>query len=280
MTILMMKAKNVMSGIKNGMTLEDFCEKYQCSADEFGERLKQIYGHNKKQLKNCIDQIAANQKKARKETEPDKAEETRDVDDDVDGAAGKEMPSAASKEVELLSLTELEKRQSQHVMALESEHKTLATEHRALKNSLRGISDSIDRLMGEFRRYHNEFEEILSRNAIVEARMNEVSAEWNEEIAALTDTRNMIEELSTVTLCVYASGEITPMDGCEVTLSDAGWETTREVLLLDDACQELRLKDISVLARLLVIAEHADCKLEVVCDNDELEAAFWKLRAK
>ena len=67
MEITMLKAKGVMVGIKNGMTRDDFCTKYRCSSDELDDRLKQLYGHNKKQLKSCCDQIAANQKKARKE---------------------------------------------------------------------------------------------------------------------------------------------------------------------------------------------------------------------
>ena len=67
MDLTMMKPKNVAVGIKNGMTLTNFCEKYQCSSEEFEDRMKQIYGHNKRQLKNCFVQIAANEKKARKE---------------------------------------------------------------------------------------------------------------------------------------------------------------------------------------------------------------------
>lgn len=249
----MMQAKNVMAGIKNGMTLEDFCEKYQCDSEQFRERMGQIYGHNKKHLKKCLDQIAANEKKARKEAEV----ATNDVAECTEVV---EASAADLRMTELMDLTSLEVRQSQNVMMLESEHKALATEHRALRSRLRELSGSIDQLMAEFQRYHQEFEGILSRNAEVETRMNEISAEWNVEREALCATRERIEELSTLTLCVYASGEIAPMEGCEreCVLNDSDWEMTRDVLLLRDECQELRLKDISVLARLLMIVEHAD----------------------
>ena len=190
-----------------------------------------------------------------------------------------EASAAELRMTELMDLTSLETRQSKQVMALESEHKDLAAEHRALRSRLRELSGSIDQLMAEFQRYHQEFESILSRNAVVEARMNEISAEWSVEREALRATRERIEELSTLTLCVYASGEIAPMDGCEFTLNDSDWESTREVLLLRDECQELRVKDVGVLARLLMIVKHADCKVEVVCDDDKLEKAFRLLRA-
>ena len=108
--------------------------------------------------------------------------------------------------------------------------------------------------------------------------MNEITAEWNVERATLSDTRSRIEELSVVTLCVYDSGEISLMDNCDVELDDSGWKSRRDILLTLDECLELRRKDIGTLARLLKIVEHLDCKVEVACDNSELENAFQKLR--
>lgn len=282
MDLTMMKPKNVAVGIKNGMTLTSFCEKYQCSSEEFEERMKQIYGHNKRQLKNCFVQIAANEKKARKEVGAVEVNETADSTEvnEATSDTDEKLEPAMSRRVEMVYLTELEEQQSQRVMALESEHKELATEHRSLKSSLRTLGENIDRLMSEFQAYHQEFEEILSRNSIVEARMNEITSEWNTERAALADTRARIEELSVVTLSVYASGEIAPMDGFEIELDDSGWESTRELLLMEDDCQELRLKDIATLARLLMIAEHAEYKIEAMCDNAELEITFRKMQSK
>ncbi len=280
MNITLMKAKNVAVGIKNGMTSDDFCNKYQCSLDEFQERVKQLYGHNKKQLKNCFVQITANEKKARKE--PVEVEDANESAESTKPVAEEQSPEKVSKRrtVELAYLAELEDQQSRRVMTLESEHKELSAEHRSLKMSLRKLSDNIDKLMTEFQTHYQEFEEILSRNSEVEARMSEITAEWTLERTALSDTRSQIEELSVVTLCVYASGEISPIDGCEIDLDDSGWESTKEVLLVKDDCQELRLKDITTLAKLLMIVEHADSKIEAICDNAELEAAFQKMRSK
>ena len=280
MDITMMKTKTVMVGIKNGMTLDDFCQKYQCSSEAFEERMKQIYGHNKKQLKHCFTQIVANEKKARKEAETDETEEVAEVTEVSETTEEEQVPVSMSRSEELKCLAELEKQQVQSVVAKESEHKELAAEHRSYKTSLRELRDKIDKMMVEFQHYHQEFEEILSKNAVVEARMNEISAEWNTERTALADTRSRIEELSVVTLSVYNSGEISQIDGPEIELDDAGWDSTREVLLTEDECQELRLKDITTLAKLLMIAEHSDRKIEAMCDNTELEIAFRKLRSK
>lgn len=280
MDITMMKTKTVMVGIKNGMTLDDFCQKYQCSSEAFEERMKQIYGHNKKQLKHCFTQIVANEKKARKEAETDETEEVAEVTEVSETTEEDQVPVSMSRSEELKYLAELEKQQVQSVVAIESEHKELAAEHRLYKTSLRELRDKIDKMMVEFQHYHQEFEEILSKNAVVEARMNEISAEWNTERTALADTRSRIEELSVVTLSVYNSGEISQIDGPEIELDDAGWDSTREVLLTEDECQELRLKDITTLAKLLMIAEHSDRKIEAMCDNAELEIAFRKLRSK
>ena len=286
MELVMMKAKNVAVGVKNGMTRADFCEKYQCNSDEFDERMEQLYSHNKKQLKDYFAKIEANEKKARKEIDPAEKEESPETVEDaiigetVSTVESESAPEGKSRSVELKYLAELEEQQSQRVMDLESEHKALATEHRSLKNSLRKLSKDIDDLMSKFQSNHQKFEEILSRNEVVEARMNEITKEWGVERTALEDTRSRIEELSVVTLCVYDSGEIAPMDGYETELDDSGWESTREALLAKDECQELRLKDITTLAKLLAIVEHADCKIEAMCDNAELEMAFRMLRSE
>ena len=221
-----------------------------------------------------------NEKKARKEAEADETEEVAEVTEVSETTEEEQVPVSMSRCEELECLAELEKQQVQSVVAKESEHKELAAEHRSYKTSLQELRDKIDKMMVEFQHYHQEFEEILSKNAVVEARMNEISAEWNTERTALADTRSRIEELSVVTLSVYNSGEISQIDGPEIELDDAGWDSTREVLLTEDECQELRLKDITTLAKLLMIAEHSDRKIEAMCDNAELEIAFRKLRSK
>ena len=286
----MMKAKNVVVGLKNGMTIESFCKKYQCSPEEFEERLKQLYGHNRKQLKSCFDELAANEKKAKRgpaKTE-DSAEST-EIAETVDARENEGEQTTVEEQAavedntrqgKLKKFIELEDRQSRHVMALESKYMDLATEHRALRTSLRNLAEHIDELRSRCELYEVEFEKCLSRNAEVETQMKETSAEWNAERAILAETRRQIEELSVVTLCVYDSGEITILDECEVDveLDDSGWKVRRDYLLSLEECQELRLRDISTLAKLLKIAEHIECKVEVVCDNSELEKAFQKLR--
>lgn len=282
MEITMMKAKNVMVGIKNGMTLDDFREKYQCTPDEFYERMKQLFGHNKKQLKSCVSQIEANQKKQRKETVSecamDRVEGTEDADKAEVVESVMSKPVETSRNDELTYLIKFEKEQTQRVMDLESEHKGLAARHRQLKNSLRVLSDNIDRMMSEFQQYHQELDEILSQNATIEAQMNEITAKWATERTILHDTRRRIDNLSTVTLGVCRSGEIVHLDESKIELDDTGWQSARENLLMKDECQELRLKDIGTLARLLMIVEHLDYEVKIECDSSELEDAFKKLR--
>ena len=273
-----MKAKSVMVGIKSGMTLEDFCRKYQCSSEDFDKRLRQIYSHDKRQLRSCVAMIEANRKKPRKK---DTEKNTNVVTAVTVTQSGTEEQSSGSKSRRdvLADLAEKEKQLSRHVMDLESKFATLAGTHRSLRASLRKLGDRIDKLMEECRKYQDEFETCLSNNAKVEAQMKETSEEWKAERAVLAETRRQIEELSVVTLSVYASGEISTIDGSsEVELDDSGWESAREELLVMDECQELRLKDIGTLARLLKIVEHLDCKVDVVCDSSELESVFQKLR--
>jgi hypothetical protein len=177
MDITTMKTKTVMVGIKNGMTLDDFCQKYQCSSEAFEERMKQIYGHSKKQLKHCFTQIVANEKKARKEAETDETEEVAEVTEVSETTEEEQVPVSMSRSEELECLAELEKQQVQSVVAKESEHKELAAEHRLYKTSLRELRDKIDKMMVEFQHYHQRHRSDRCRILLLPSREDYIHGE-------------------------------------------------------------------------------------------------------
>ncbi len=275
MEIKQLTAASVVNGIKNNMTIDDFCRKYQCTPESFRDRLGQIYSHDQRNLKRRLSEIEANGKKPRKRSTDAKLDPVgTELDDSQTGTKQDENTN-------LKKLRELENEQSGHLIALESKYQELASKHRASKTSLQNLSEKIDKLMLELKKLQETFEEILESNSSIEASMNEISEEWGSVRSQLDVTRKKIQELMTVTLCVYASGEIAPMDGRKIELDDSGWKSIRDELLMSDECQELRIKEVTTLGRLLAIVKNAGregFEIEVICDSSELEKAFQKLK--
>ena len=275
MEITQLTAASVVNGIKNNMTIDDFCRKYQCTPERFRQRMKQIYSHDQKNLKHRLSEIEANEKKPRKKSTEAKLDPVgTELDDSQTG-------TKQDENTDLKKLRVFENEQSGYLMALESKYQELASKHRASKTSLQNLSEKIDKLMLELKKLQETFEEILESNSSIEASMNKISEEWRSVRSRLVDTRKKIQELTTVTLCVYASGEIAPMDGRKIELDDSGWKGIRDELLMSDECQELRIKDVATLGRLLAIVKNVEkegFKIEVICDSSELEKVFQKLR--
>ena len=68
--------KKVRCGIKNGMTMDDFCKRYECTPEELETRIGHLFTV-KGAAKQVLSEIAANSKKPRSKTKPE--EETAPV---------------------------------------------------------------------------------------------------------------------------------------------------------------------------------------------------------
>ena len=65
MDIKMLQSRNLNDCIKKGMTMGDFCEKYECSEEELIAQIGNLYSRNPSKAKEQISRIEANAKKAR-----------------------------------------------------------------------------------------------------------------------------------------------------------------------------------------------------------------------
>ena len=295
MAISRLDAKGVLLGIKNGMTVDDFCTKYQCSSEELITRIHQIYNRSEKIAKKHIAAIIANEKNARKtpnateDAEADGAglaEETPvempEVNWAEEPAEASETQGVAGSETALEQAEKEAEALSQEIMDIEVKwRRDYTPKHLDFISELREINSEMKELITRYKKLCSRYESVVNRDNEVIQQMNELMADRREKVAQLAEIRQRIVELKAVSLCVYASGEIATLEERDIVLDDSGYLELYNELLEREECQELRLKDIKALARLLCIVKNLGDITVSACmfDNDELDKAYKVLSA-
>ena len=286
MDIKMLMPRNLNDGIKKGMTMGDFCEKYECSEEELIAQIGNLYSRNSSKAKEYISKIEANAKKARpKKVEPEAKEAdeaaTAETESAPDGLATTEsIPSAeavVSEQItELEELKHSEASLSREVMDLEAEHESFASQHRNCLAKLRGLRDEIAQLEELYSAKCEECDSIIQENNAYVEQMNNVSAKLSDRRAVLDETRLKIAGLDKLIMFVYSGGEIYIND----SRVDEGIELNEEFYMeLRDKpeCEELRQREIKTLTKMLTFAKSSTLTVEVTCENEDLEIAYLEL---
>lgn len=284
MRLSTLKARGLRDAIKNGKTVEDICGKYQCTPNELFERIGRIYVHDDKKVKEMINRLETNGSGRKRKSTMHAVEETEEIielDSDSD-----KNPSAAAKSADevvadavdgLERLRLIEARQSREVMDLESQHKSLRGQHIGCLRQLRDISDAIEQIRADFKQKCDEFDKIAVECNEFGRQMNDISARRREKLVALEETRQKIEELSRLTIFVYDDGDIVISDNQVVIPDDAESKNLFDELCEKTECEELKLREIRTLAKMIIIARSSSLDVEIVCDNETLEKTYSSL---
>ena len=281
MDIKMLKAKNLQDGLKRGMTVSDFCEKYDCSPEELEIQIGNLYKYNTSKAKEFMDQMEANSKKARpKKVEPEV--QTEAVEDEcitvVEAEVEEESVPTTETVVsvhtaELEELENSDKILSREVMDLEAQHEDLSNQHRGCLNQIREIRKELVEIEAAYNAKCIQCESIIQDNNDVVAQMNDISAKLREKRAVLDETRQKIAELKKLTVFVYSDGGIYVNDARvdEDILLD---EVLFGELLAKPECEELKLKEVKTLTKMLTFARSSTLPVEVTCENEDLEIVY------
>ena len=263
-------AKKLQCCIKNGLTPEEVAEKFQLTDDELKERIKQFYkaGDGTK-AQVVYGQLEANRKKAhcRKTTskkDTEKPVEVPEVVEEVAAPVKTDLLSDYLKEEEALS---------KEVINLEGQHKGLKAKRKVCLDDLRKLQEQARNLKASLQKVKDEYDAIASKADAIAEEMNAVSTHLQPKRAALEEVRQKIESARTIAICVSEDGTIEAPDNPELSLEPDDWESLKTDLANREECLDLRLRDISTLARLLKICEQIE-KVSLICDNPELEKAF------
>lgn len=253
-----LQKKNVRACAKNGWSTVDFCDKYRCTEDEFVARVNQIF-KDEKSAKECLDKIAGNAGKRR----PKSKTEAKKPND--------ELKTLKTEEATLIK----------EAMKLEKEWYDLKERHRERRQDLRDKLNELKTLRADIEKEKKKTEKLIQRSSKVVDSMNGIAAKYKEKVSALDETRELIKKMSKVTLCVFDDGIITNYeDSSSATLDDNGHENIYTELVKSEYCDNLRQREVKVLARLLAMSENSALEVDVICDSKELEEAFGTLKKR
>ena len=268
-----LNGKKVKIGIKNGMTVQDFCTKYECTPDELRERINQLFTV-KDTSRQVWNEILANEKKPKAAKAP--------VEENVSDAP--EVTEEVTKEevaddiLDTLTDEELDVLQAEYsgsLIALEKRYKALWQERDEGRKEYKMVNEDIELLKKEFEAKVHKANKIISRDKELESEMKDVYLEYHEIQAALEAIRARIEELSKIVLCVYGNREIAPFDETvEITLDDAGHDELFGHLREQEEAEDFRPKDVRVVARLIRIVANLGTPVEIIFEDEEVKMAY------
>ncbi len=270
--------KKVRMGIKNGMTMDDFCQKYECDSAELIVRIGKLFTVNDDARRILADILANGKKpKPRGAAIAETVEAPKAANEATEGEATDDTPPRAPTLDELKSS---ESELSDKLIEMEKAYKACYQDRDEGRKKYRSLLDDIKSIKKQFDAKVHEAEVIIRRDDEIVGKMNGIWTEYRDKRAALEAIRAQIEEMSKIVLCVYKDREIAPFDeGLEISLDDSGHDELFKTLREQEVAEEFRLKDIKVVARLIRIVANLGSPVELIFDDDELKMAYEALKS-
>lgn len=276
MVIGSLSHRDVRFGIKNGFTFTDFCHKYNCTQAEFEDRIRGIYRYDSKKM---LDSIRANAKRKGRQSRPETSNTApttnRTVEPPINNSETTATSTLPNPQSQLKILRQQEQALSDEVIRLESKHKAIAQQHRGHIRELRDLHTELETLRQTFEEKVTAYEAIASHNNELVTLMNQISQERNQRAGALADLRQQIKSLTEVVICAYDNGTIEPMDyDGNITLNETGSDALFSTLRDREDLEELRVKDIKILSRVLAIINNSEMRIIPMFENAALDSCF------
>ena len=274
-------SKKVKEGIKNGLTIDGFCKKYDIK-DENDFLLQLEKAFPKAGADQALRDIRKNEKLAHKATVKAVAidvvtdtvtDTATDTVADVVTTPGKEGDKVQTLE----NLKSTEANLSSEVMNLENQHKELAGKRRECLQKLRTVQQKVDELVAELETQQSVYEETATKANEIIKQMNQVSSIRAEKLTELNTVREQIVKLETTIIAVYEDCSFELVDGLQISLETEDGEVVEmfHYLMEEEICEDLTVKQIKTLSKLLSITSHyPDQKLEFIFDSNSLEQAY------
>ena len=278
--------RSIKTGVKMGMSFSDFRDKYDLDRDELENRIRILYKNNKDDADEIIKAISKNEKKHAKETPteykgmPIEAFKEMSFDEFLEFEKQKKLEETQKTdvEIEVANLEDEISKLSDEIITKESEHKKWRERHREHLNQIGSLDDKLAKIESELKEIKQKYDSIIGLDNDAVERANRALDEKHELEAVIEERRQKLKSLKAVTICAYEDGTINPLDeSVNIVLDDSGHDELYAELITKEECEDLRVKDIKTLARLIKIAEHSACDLEIVTDNAEIEKVFSSL---
>ena len=278
--------------MKKRIGFDEYCQIYSCSDDDLVYHIRRLFISDGDKIIKQMRKISAenkedmlrrakkSQKQSRKLLEKSsadgKATDTSEEGEDTSNPPPMEISASSSDP--LAELREQEHSLSDQVIQLESEHKRLNGLHCGCLDQLRGIQKEIEAIREELQQKGAAYEQIVERNNQIVQNMNAISQQRSDLLSELCDVRQEIKAKTVIEVFVYTNGDIELVDAtASVPLDDSGSEEIYSDLIGRDALQDLRIRDIRTLSRIVRIVSNSGLRIRPTFEDDSLEPFFQSL---
>lgn len=261
--MVVMTSKDFRIGIKRGFTMEDFCKKYDLDETTLQKQLGKAFPHGGSD--EIMKEMQKNKKHHLRQSSKPKLKQLRP--DDRTNSKVDRLSQLKSTEAEL----------SAKVICMENDWQKLAATHREYLGKMRDLQRRLDKLITEIDDIDIAYNEVVRKNNEVVRKMNTLSQSRSEKIDILDRIREEITALTAVVVAVYDDCNLEVIEG-NISIDLADEEDRINILahrMMDRNEYEcFTLKQIRTLAKLVVLNEATDKRLEFLFDDGQLEKAF------
>jgi|GEM_PF-6770188 len=252
MELKSLNAKKVRIGAKKGMTMDEFCRKYDCSVEQFGTRITQLYGGDMKAVSRIINEIEANAKLPRPQQDVEPEDDTA-----VNTVNHGFIPVGQIEDARLEQLKQRAERLEREIKDLDALRANTEERSAHYLEELSEIEAFYAKIREELIVKGRKFDKIAGlANELVDT-MNATADQRQRKVEELNDVRARIAALEETRILVTGDGTISTPGNDEFLFNEAGSKEWLRELLDEDSIIELRLREVRVLARLLAIVDNA-----------------------
>lgn len=286
-----MNLVSLMTLVKNGATTESICNEYSCSKDEFHTRLNEICSR-KGTIDNLLADIEKNDNKsapAESKAPAVQAEEAdiKPVSTATATVAATAAPSKASGPVklstpELDSLVNRELELGLKISSLENQSTELFNKHYVNLKDMREREELVENARKAFEAARTDLESqqsLYDKCVKTDEKLTKEIADAKVDLQMaekeLEEVKTQIYEMTHAAIRLLADGSFTQTSGkTPVDFDDAGSDALFKELSEDEAYEDMPVKKVRILAKLIKVVEHSKLELEVSCEDADIERAF------
>ena len=202
--------------------------------------------------------------------------------EDENGTVGKNMvdytavekPTNDEPKPSLNELLEAEKFLSDNCVSLEKEHNALINARREDVKTLAQIKRTLEELKRLLQVNQSKLTTVLENYNSKAEQMLRVSSEISACKEMLADTRAQIEEAQKLKISVFSDGTIECENGELESPCEAEVSQLFSTLILLAAAEELTIKQIKTVAKLVLMVKKIDKKYELEFDSDLVQKLY------
>ena len=292
-----MTSKDLHVALKNQATEEELMERYGVdSSEELYEVMSKVAPENfeyfkkkiKKNQKNRLrkdekKEMALDNQKEDEQIELTNFETLTDQSSEVEnGKVGKNMvdytavekPTNDEPKPSLNELLEAEKFLSDNCVSLEKEHNALINARREDVKTLALIKRTLEELKRLLQVNQSKLTTVLEDYNSKAEQMLRVSSEISACKEMLADTRAQIEEAKKLKVSVFSDGTIECENGELESPCEAEVSQLFSTLILLAAAEELTIKQVKTVAKLVSVVKKIDQKYELEFDSDLVQKLY------